>query len=273
MAEALNDIETSQSDPARIYVSSNAYFCVTNSCVTVLDTLADADKTEVNNEMLVLSETITSSNATNVSERVVIVSSDSALDMDVYIKNRATELTGVIRDVAIVSNKTVTDDTGSHGICWAAAAASIINYYLNGCATSDAEDTKEFILQYRLDEYGSYVGYVSTIKSYIQMFSGATIKTTGSMLSWSQVTTAIYTNNAPCCTIRSKTSGETGLHAMVLCGYYYATSDPSDSSHYWLRIMDPNLKYTVLIPYSASFVYSYVDGTTTYNWTNSIIKS
>ena len=271
MAKALNNIETTSSNPARVYVSSDAYYCVVNGEVTVLTTVVDADLSKIESEVIALSEDSIVSSLTNASEVTVVIGSEYSLDVGDYINDTTVDLTGVIRDVTCVPNYSVTDSTGTHGICWAASSAAIIDYYVNGCATVNAIFIREDILQDRLDTHGDKTGTIYTIKSYIQSLTGKTMKITGSMLSWSQVKTAILTNNAPCCMIWEDTTGEKSNHAMVLCGYYYAVSAPSDSNYYWIKMMNPNEESYAFMPFSSSLTYTVANNP--YSWTDSVIRS
>ncbi|MCD8107468.1 MAG: hypothetical protein LUE20_05840 [Oscillospiraceae bacterium] len=268
MATALNDLSTTAQSPVKVMVSQEAYYAVIGDEVILLSSLPYAEQTVIDEQM----ETIAIESVENEVCNVISISSSNVYDTSLVISGESVQsYVGMIRNVTIVDNERKKYDDGTlHGTCWASCAASMIDYYLNGDGTSDALTIRDDILKDIYDTTSSYAGSLSTMKSYIESYvSGTTMKTTYT-ISWSDIRTAILTNNAPFCTQWEPPETSTyAAHVMVVCGYYYDPSYPDDSSYYYMKLMDPNNTSSyITIEYGGTHTLNNVE----YSWEYTLMK-
>lgn len=272
MAKALNSINTSYTNAVEIIVSNDAFYGITDNEIVVLSTRPEAIETDVNSEKKYLS-TLNESDlfAIETSPNVVTISSSTTYSDTAQTASMTRSYIGKKRIVPIVDNWTYTDSAGTlHGTCWASCTGSIIDYYNNGTSSSNSggASMRDAVLSDRYNDASVYSGGISTAKTYIENYvSGASMTKAGSSLSWSQVKSAILSNNAPCYTRWVNSSSATG-HAMVLCGYRYLDTDPTNSSYYGIYLMDPNKTSLQLISYGSTYTIN----SNTYSWTDTLTK-
>ncbi len=266
VADALNNLETTSSNPIKIVVSDEAYYAVTDTDVTILSVNWYADNDVVEQQVNSIEsnlDIIATESATNV----VAVGAQSTYDVSVKkYEDYPESLTTVSFEVAIVDNWTYEDSNGDDiGTCWASVTASLIDFYTFGKASGTASYIRDEILKDRYASTGSYSGSIISAESYIESETGISMTRTGAILSWSDVKTAIA-NEAPCYTRWSTSSSG---HAMALCGYRYESTAPSNSSYYSIYVMDPNKTSLKYVGYGSSYTIS----NTAYTWTNTLKKS
>lgn len=122
--------------------------------------------------------------------------------------------------VAFLDNRTVE----KKGVCWAATAASCIDFYEDGKAnTTHAQSLMDELIQDRIENTGSTATSISDIVSYVESYCPNLTASSTTKLTFAD--TKLYIDKKyPLYTRWLRTTDNAG-HAIVLCGYKTGSKD------------------------------------------------
>lgn len=143
----------------------------------------------------------------------------------------------------------------NNGTCWAAAAASIVNYYINGANGTQytAMAIRDQIMQ------GNHAkGTINDIRDLLTVTLPKQYTVYHSQLPFIIMQTIMY-NNSPCAISFSEINGHIG-HAAVLDGFCNLSNSPHDLQYQGYYILDPaeSGEGRVLIGYNSFYYTSYL---------------
>lgn len=269
LASALNGLSTSQNSPVKIVTSDVAYYAVSNNNVTVLDSdesilSADIqDNINAQSDSLSNQASLMSASATNV----VSINSNTAYSDTIKTVMARSDI-GIIRPVPQCNN-IVYDNAPYAMVCWAACGGAMVEYYQNGSVAtqSGANEHRLYIAAKNSYEPAS----IDNAKTYIEerisdIGLNYTLSIDYSKLSWNEVKFEINNNDAPFYTEWRRPGYS---HAMVVKGYTYDNTAPSNTNYYKISIMDPD-HGTIISSYNNGIN---IFGTGVYTWTNTIIRN
>lgn len=229
LAKPLNQMDLSSDNPVRLVASEDAIYAVdTKNEVTVLYEEILADKERMQEQVKVLLESpnwLKESETVNLTK--IVAESFNLKDSISQIEERASSKK---LSVAKLKNRSV----GGRGVCWAATAASCIDYYEDGVAdTSYAEQLMDDLIEDRQNNNnGSTESGTIEVKEYIKQYCPDLSVSSTNKISYDETKSYINAHH-PMYTSWSNTSNDAG-HAIVLCGYRM------DSGKQQMYLMDPN---------------------------------
>lgn len=272
LATSLNTLRTSETNAAEVIVTENAFYGATADSIEVLSSLPDTEDFEIDLEKQQISQIASTVAEDAEPDDIISISSNTAYAETVMEMPMERTYIGKKRIVPIVNNQSYYDADGNkRGTCWASCTGSLIDYYKNGTACSDANGSsiRYSVIGQNFEATGGYTGGMSTAKKYIEEYiSGVTMTQTGSSLAWSNVKKEVNTKNAPCYT-RWECAGDSTGHAMVLCGYRYKQEDSNNTNYYGLYFMDPNKSSLQIVSYGSTYTIN----NKLFSWSNTLTKN
>ncbi len=267
LASAINNLSTSTNAPVRIVASDVAYYAVSSDNVLVLDTSNFESQSQVQNDVDTQITSLRSQRNISTSSRANIVTINSSTVYTENVQATTRAQVGIIRSVPQCNN-IIYDNAAYPQVCWAACGGSMIEYYQNGSAAtqSGADNHRLYIAAKNSYEPAN----VDDARTYIQermedIGLNYTLSVQYNKLAWNDVKTQINNNNAPFYT-EWRRPGHS--HAMVIKGYTYDNTAPTNSNYYRIYIMDPNSMVTVCDYNNGVNIF----GTGVYTWTNTIVR-
>lgn len=220
LAKPLNDLKLELNNPVQIVASDDAIYAVdTKNNVTILFEEVWGNPENIEEQVKNLSQPVSSlSNKLDVvnvteirGESINMISSLSE------IEERATSKK---LSVAFLNNRLV----DNKGVCWAATAASCIDFYEDGKAnTTHAQSLMDELIQDRKDNTGSTDTGISDVVDYIESYCPNLTASTTTKLAFTKAKSYID-KKYPLYTRWLRVSDDAG-HAIVLCGYKTGSKD------------------------------------------------
>lgn len=256
LAKPLNQMLLDSKNPPRIVASDDAIYAVApDSTVTILFEEVMGNPERIKEQVQNLSRS-----ASLHSEGLETVELTKVIGDSIHVSSSLTEIedraTSKKLSVAFLKNKTV----DNKGVCWAATAASCIDFYEDAQTdTTHAQNLMDELIEDRKNSTGSTATSISDIAVYIESYCSNLTASSTTKLTLIQ-TKPYIDKKYPLYTRWLNVSNNAG-HAIVLCGY--RTGDKDE-----MYLMDSNYtdEYQV-----CGFGENYqTPGTSKYKWSRTL---
>lgn len=245
LSDSLNELMTSNYIPAKIILSENAYYSVTDKGTKLLETFSYSDETEISKECDIVNDQIMSTSTKYNTATIIEIDNNVAYPETVQISPTVIMAQSTLIAVPLVDNSYRGLNVG---VCWAASIGSLADFMRNhsmannnaiACMYRDLMVDDHLI--YYPNEYG---GYDWEFSNYMYNYAGYYVYQSPK-IDWQTLTYDLFVLNRPCLVKWVPFSGGFN-HMVVLCGAEYETSDPYNESYWKIAVMDSNHKYTVM---------------------------
>ncbi len=249
-AQLLNELSTASDNPAKIILSNNAYYAVTNKKVDILETFANADQVAISYERSI---------ARNVAEKAFARSKSNVIkignDFAYPEKVKPTitrQLYNYLIPIPIVDCTFMNEPAN---VCWASTIGSIADFLMHGSLGQnnwEAVKLRDQMAIENISRYGCVDGHIVDMPDYIYRYAGY-MTTQQPKIDWQTLMFDLSVLNRPMPIVFYPHYFGYESHMVGLCGAEWESDDPYNENYWSICIMDPVQGYVVM-GYNSSYV-------------------